>query len=98
MTWQAEPGGTLTWHTGLPRGCDAALRPRDRAAGGPCDAYVAHRARTRGNRPRVSTRVHMGARVGCHLARSRQMEAPRVSGPWLGIWGDNANALPRPTF
>ena len=24
------------------------------------------------------------------------MEGPRVSGPWLGVWGGNANALPRP--
>ena len=26
------------------------------------------------------------------------MEGPRVSGPWLGVWGGNANALPRPSF
>ena len=26
------------------------------------------------------------------------MEGPRVSGPWLGVWGGNANALPHPTF
>ena len=25
-----------------------------------------------------------------------QVKGPRVSGPWLGVWGGNANALPRP--
>ena len=24
------------------------------------------------------------------------MKGPRDSGPWLGVWGGNANALPRP--
>ena len=98
MTWRAIPGGELTWHVGLPRGCDAALRPRVRAAGGPREAQEVHRARTRGRRPRVSTRVHEGASVGRHVAGGRQMEGARVSGPWLGIWGGNANALPHPTF
>ena len=42
----------LTWRAGPPRGCDAALRPRGRAAGGPREAWVADRARTRGRRPR----------------------------------------------
>ena len=32
-----------------------ALRPRGRAAGGPREAQEAHRARTRGRRPRMST-------------------------------------------
>ena len=57
-----------------------------------------YRARTRGRRPCVSTRVHVGARVGRHVAGGLHMEGPRASGPWLGIWGDNANALPRPRF
>ena len=71
------------WRVGPPRGCDAALRPRGRAAGGPRKAQEAHRARTRGRRPRVSTRVHVDARVGCHMAsEGRHMEGPRVSGPW----------------
>ena len=26
------------------------------------------------------------------------MEGPWVSGHWLGVWGGNANALPRPPF
>ena len=58
----------LTWHAGPLRGCDAALRPRGRAAGGPRESQVAHRAQTRGKRPRVSTRVHADARVGHHVA------------------------------
>ena len=31
MTWQARPGGELTWRAGPPHKCDAALRPRGRA-------------------------------------------------------------------
>ena len=97
MTWRARPGGKLTWRAGPPHGCDAALRPRGRAAGGPREAQVAHRVRTRGRRPRVSTQVHADAREGRHVAGGgRHMEGPRVSGPWLEVWGGNANALPRP--
>ena len=45
------------------------------------------------------TRVHADARVGRHVAKGGwQLEGPRVSGPWLGDWGGNANALPHPTF
>ena len=58
-----------TWRAGPPRGCDAALRPRGRATGGPREVQVAHRVRTRGRRPRVSTRVHADTRVGHHVAR-----------------------------
>ena len=54
----------LTWREGPPRGWDAALRPRGKAAGGPHKAQVAHRARTRGRRPRV----HADAREGRHVA------------------------------
>ena len=68
MTWRAGPGSELTWRAGPPSGCDAALRPRGRAAGGPREAQVAHRVRTRGRRPRVSTRVHADARVGRPVA------------------------------
>ena len=98
MTWRAESGGTLTWHAGQPRGCDAALRPRGMAAGGPCGAQVAHRARTHGRGqacPHGSTRTPMW---GATWQGGRQMEGPRVSGPWLGDSGGNANVLPRPTF
>ena len=73
-----------------PRGCDAALRPRGRAVGGPCEAQVAHRTRTRGRRPRERP---CGAPRG---KGGRHMEGPWVSGPWLEVWGGNANALPRP--
>ena len=68
LTWRARPAGELTWHAGPPHGCDVALRPRGRAASGPHEAHVAHRAWTRGRRPRVSTRVHVGTRVGRHVA------------------------------
>ena len=57
MTWRAGPGGELTWRAGPTRECDAALRPRGRAAGGPHEAQAAHWARTRGRRPRVSTQT-----------------------------------------
>ena len=58
MTWRAGPGGALTWRAGPPRGWDAALRPRGRAAGGPRGAQEAHRACTHGRShacPREST-------------------------------------------
>ena len=54
-------------------------RPRGRAARGPREAQV---VRTRGRRPHVSTRVHVDARVGRHVAGGRQVKGPRVSGPW----------------
>ena len=60
--WSA---GNLTWRAGPARGCDVALSPRSKAARGP---RKANRAWTRGRRPCVSTRVHMGARVGRHVA------------------------------
>ena len=82
LTWRAEPGDALTWRAGPPRGCDVALRPRGRAVGGPREAQVAHRARTRGWRPLVSTQVHVDARVGRHVAMGGQhLEGPRDSGP-----------------
>ena len=64
----------MTWHAGPLCGCDAALRPRGRAVGGPREAQETHMARTRGRRPRVSTQVHVGACVGHHVARG------------VGIW------------
>ena len=83
MTWRAGPADELTWRAGPPRGCDTALRPRGRAVGGPREAQVAHRVRTRGRRPRVYTRDHADARVGRHVAGEDQhLEGPRVSGPW----------------
>ena len=45
-----------------------------------------------------STQVHVGARVGHHVADEvGSWRAHGYSGPWLGIGGGNANALPRPT-
>ena len=61
------PARELTWRVGPPRGCDAVLRPRGRAVGGPREAQVAHKARTCGRRPRVFTRVHADAHEGCHV-------------------------------
>ena len=54
----------------------AAMRPRGRAEGGPRKAMVVHRAQTRGRRPRVSTRVHVDAREGRHMARRLASEGP----------------------
>ena len=61
--------------------CDAALRPRGIAAGGPREAQEAHRARTCGRRPRVSTRP-ADARVGRHMAGGVSIwRAHRLVGP-----------------
>ena len=41
--------------------------------------------------------VHVGARVGRHVAAGGwHMEGPRVSGPWLDFWGGNALCVNRP--
>ena len=93
LTWRAGPPLELTWHMGPPQGCGTTLRPRDRAADGPHKAHVAHKARTCGRRPRVSTRTPMR---GATWQEGQQMEGPQVSWPSLGDWGDSANALPRP--
>ena len=45
---------------------DTALRPRGRAVGGPREAQVAHKSRTRGRRPCVSKQVHADAREVRH--------------------------------
>ena len=74
LTWRARPASELTWRAGPPRRCDVALRPRGRAAGGPHEAHVVHRARTRGRRPRGSTWAPV-------WGTTWQMEGPRVSGP-----------------
>ena len=82
----------LTWHAGLARGCDTTLRPRRRAARGPREAQV---ARTRGRRPRGSTRTPVW---GATWQGGWCVKGPQVNGPWWGYWGGNAKALPRPTF
>ena len=53
-----------------------ALRPRGRAAGGPREAKVAHKAQTRGRRPHGSTRVHADARVGRHMVGGLTIGGP----------------------
>ena len=78
LTWRARPAGELTWHAGPPSGCDVALRPRAKAAGGPREAHVAHRAWTRGRRPRVSKRTLMW---GATWKWDLQLEGPWVGGP-----------------
>ena len=93
LTWRAGSADELTWSAGPLRGYDVALRQRGRAAGGPREAHVAHRARTRGRRPRLSMQTPVW---GATWQGGRLMEGPRLSGPWLGDWGGNANALPRP--
>ena len=80
------PARKLTWRAGPAGGCDAALRPRGRAAQGPRKAQV---ARTRGRRPcgsmqtpvRGSTwqeamRVDADAREGLHVAEGMAGEGP----------------------
>ena len=43
--------------------------------------------------------VHADASVGCHVAGAvGSWRAHEYSGPWLGIGGGNANALPHPTI
>ena len=79
LTWRAGPAGELMWCAGPLRGCDVALRPRGRATGGPRKAQVAHRARTRGRRPRMSTRTPVRVPRG---ERGWRVKGPRVSGPW----------------
>ena len=57
LTWRAGSARKLTWRARPLRGCDAAERPRGRAVGGPREAQVAHRARSCGRKPCVSTRA-----------------------------------------
>ena len=57
---------------------------------GPRVARARHRWRT--------GRGHVAGGHACPRGSTRQMEGPRVSGPWFVDWGGNPNALPRPTF
>ena len=43
-----------------------------------------------------ATAVHTNAHEGRHVVGGWHLEVPRVSGPWLGVWGGNTNALPHP--
>ena len=85
----------LTWRVGL----------ADVIHGTCADATRHARPRGRAARAREAqgvdtwqdaTRVHADTRVGRHVTGGRNLEGPRVSGPLLGVWGANANALPRP--
>ena len=76
LMWRAGTPSELTWRARPPRGCDVALRPRGRTTGGPREAQVVHRARTRGKRPRVSTRVHADAREGATWQEGLASEGP----------------------
>ena len=95
----------LTWRAGaagadVARGTTLKVRRGTEATwqspGGPRGAQEAHSGAATWQgamRPRGS----MWAPVwGATWQVVWQMEGPRVSGPWLVIWGGNANALPRP--
>ena len=56
---------------------------------------MAHRVQTRGRRQRGSTQTPVW---GATWKGGWHMEGPLVSGPWLGVWGGNANALLRLKF
>ena len=84
LTWRAGAADALTWRARPPRGCDAALRPRGRATGGPRGAQVAHKARTRGRWPRGPrgrpSRVPRGSEVGIWRAQGYSGALDRKSG------------------
>ena len=76
-------------------------RPRGRA----CEAHTACKWRVR----RVQRGHVAGGHAGPHgstrmLVRGAtwrggwRVKGPQVIGPWLGDWGGNTNALPRPRF
>ena len=84
----------LTWRAGPPRGCDVALRPRDRAVGGPREAQGGAQGAATwqgATRPCGSTWAPMW---GATWQRAGRWRAHGCSGPWLECWGGNANALP----
>ena len=55
---------------------------------------MAHRAGTRG----VGHASPRGRPGGAMWQGGWQVKGPWVSGPWLEVWGGNANAFSRPTF
>ena len=55
--WLAGPAGELTWCAEPLRGCDAALRPRGRAAGGPREGIGGAQG---ADTWQEATRVHVG--------------------------------------
>ena len=71
-------------------------RPHGRTVCGPPKAQVAG-----GRRPRERCMAHVagGYRTpvrGATWQVGWQVKGSRVSGPWLEVWGSNANALMRP--
>ena len=81
LMWRARSPRELTWRAGPPRRCNAALRPRSRAVGGPREAQVAHKARTCGKRPCVSTGPR---RRPCGAPRGRRGSAFGGPGKMIG--------------
>ena len=72
------------------------LRRADTWCAGPphgCDVALRPRGRAVGG-PRGAQEAHRARTRG--RRGGWQMEGPRVSGPWLVIWGGNAFALPPP--
>ena len=59
----------LTWHVGPPRGCDATLRPRGRAAGGPREGRW---------------RTECGHMAGSHVGPRGRREGRHVAGGLVG--------------
>ena len=71
---------------GSARGCNMALRPQGRATAGPREAHV---VLTRGRRPHRW--VHVGARVGRHMAgKDGNRRAHGYSGALVRVGGGNA--------
>ena len=60
-------------------GCDATRKAMMQGRVGPREAQVAHKARTRGKRPRGSMR--MPVRGASWREEGWKLEGPRVSGP-----------------
>ena len=90
MTWQAA----LVWRVGPARmqrgtqGHVAELRVAHAGSlGGPADVDA-------WQGPCESTQ--MPGRGATWQSGGWYLKGPRVSGPWLGVWGGNANALCRP--
>ena len=75
-------------------GCNAAHKATWQGCTSPREAQVAHRARTCGV-GHTSPRGRLG---GAMRQGGWQVKGPWVSGPWLEVWGGNANAFSHPTF
>ena len=67
-----------TWRAGPPHGCNATVRPRGRAVGGPRGAQEAHSARPRGRGPRDQAGPRGVPVWGATWQVGWQMDGPRV--------------------